>query len=117
MSWGITCQGQQFVSYENGRVVLVFIEGILPPIPQELLHAEFRNIREGNRTIISRIPWENENLTVARTKTGLLFSEKFGEEDASGEREAEVADQSRLGRRIKSHTPLKPESKSILTSF
>jgi hypothetical protein len=33
-----TGQGEQLVADENGRLVLGFVEGVLPPLPQELLH-------------------------------------------------------------------------------
>lgn len=35
-----TGQGQELVANEDCGVVLVFIQGILTPVPQELLHIE-----------------------------------------------------------------------------
>jgi len=85
-----TCQSQQLVSYENGRIVLMFIKGILAPIPQELLHDEIRSIRRRNRTFISRIPWKNRIPTVGRGEIeDLLFSGRNRKEGAFGEREAD----------------------------
>jgi hypothetical protein len=37
-----TGQGEQLVADENGRLVLVFVQSILSPIAQELLHGVFR---------------------------------------------------------------------------
>jgi len=41
----LTRQSQQFIANENGRVVLVFVHGVLPPFPQKFLHG-VSSIRE-----------------------------------------------------------------------
>lgn len=34
----LTCQGEQLVADKDGRLVLMLVQSILPPITQELLH-------------------------------------------------------------------------------
>lgn len=34
----LTCQCKELVTDEDGRIILRLIEGILPPLPQKLLH-------------------------------------------------------------------------------
>lgn len=50
-----TGQCQQFVANKDGRVVLVLVQGVLAPVPQELLHGRTEGIRrdveKGLRTI------------------------------------------------------------------
>ena len=35
----LTCKGEQLVANEDGTVVLVLVQGVCPPLAQELLHS------------------------------------------------------------------------------
>jgi hypothetical protein len=67
----LTRQGQHFVSYENGRLVLVFIEGILPPFAEEELHDI---VQGGSRHNGQCMCWREFNLSNCDSKpTDWLF--------------------------------------------
>lgn len=33
-----TCEGQQLVGNENGCLILMFVDGVLPPVTKEFVH-------------------------------------------------------------------------------